>query len=511
MNLRWPTRLLLALGSGIALAASFPNYNLYWLGWASVCLLVLASLGARLGLAALCGFLHGLIFYPVALPWIDTVMRQYGGIGAIPAAAVLGLISAAGGCFSLLFSVAIAQLSRSSIGRACLLAPFLWVTLEFARTHLPYLGFPWNLLGYVAANSLALVQVTSWTGIFGLSLLVAGYNGLLAYSIATRNRRAGVALLAATAGIAVVVLVGFHFVPSEAPRQTAHLVQTNFPQSEFYPGDWLQVHAGELDELEKISVEAARRSPGLVVWPEVPAPLSFQDSQFAARAERIARESQNYFLVGAVDWKQGANGEWQASNSAVLLDPAGRRVFTYDKIHLVPFGEYVPLRRWIKFAGKLTANIGDFTPGSAYRLGSLPLGRFAVFICYEAIFPGEIRRFETEGAELLINTSNDGWFGHSAAPAQHLMMARVRAVENRRWLLRDTNNGLTVSVDPYGRYAARLAPDIRGELDAPYNFRKGITLYARWGDWAAWACVVLSALLLGSALVRPKATLLAES
>ena len=129
-------------------------------------------------------------------------------------------------------------------------------------------------------------------------------------------------------------------------------------------------------------------------------------------------------------------------------------IFTYDKIHLVPFGEYVPLRRWLTFAGRLTADIADFTPGTSISVGELPGGKFGVFICYEAIFPAKCARFTANGAELLINISNDGWFGRSAAPAQHLMMARVRAVENRRWLLRDTNNGFTASVDPYGRIVA---------------------------------------------------------
>jgi len=181
----------------------------------------------------------------------------------------------------------------------------------------------------------------------------------------------------------------------------------------------------------------------------------------------------------------------------VLLDATGRRIFTYDKIHLVPFGEYVPLRRWLTFAGKLVADIGDFTPGTEYKVGELPGtgspdDRFAAFVCFEAIFPNAVRQFTNNGAQLLINMSNDGWFGRSAAPAQHEMMARVRAVENRRWLLRATNNGYTIDVDPYGHIITRLAPDIRGELDAPYDFRTDKTLYVLFGDWLPWLCVLIS-------------------
>jgi apolipoprotein N-acyltransferase len=502
MNFPWHTRALLALGSGVALALSFPDYNLPLLAWLSVGMLILASAGARLAEAPLYGFLHGLVFYPVCLPWIDTVMQQYGSVDPWSSAGIVGLIGLAGGIIWSSFSWAMALTSRRSPALACALAPFLWVTLEFARTHLPYIGFPWNLTGYAARGSLALLQVTSVTGIYGLSFLIAAFSSVIAHAIFVRSRRALRAALIVTVALILIAVGGGYLVPAPTPHHIAHLVQTNFPQSEHYPPNWLQIHASELDQLEQISVDAAKITPGLIVWPEVPAPFSMQDPAFAQRAQRIARESGNYFLVGVVDWKRNAQGQWDASNSSTLLDPSGRRVFTYDKIHLVPFGEYVPLRQWIKFAGRLTADIADFTPGTEYRVGQIPGGSFGTFICYEAIFPDEIRRFARGGAELLINVSNDGWFGRSAAPAQHLMMSRVRAVESRRWMLRDTNNGFTVVVDPYGRIVASIPPDIRGQLDAPYDFRSDLTLYARFGDWFAWLCLIMSIVLFSVALMK---------
>jgi apolipoprotein N-acyltransferase len=168
----------------------------------------------------------------------------------------------------------------------------------------------------------------------------------------------------------------------------------------------------------------------------------------------------------------------------------------YDKIHLVPFSEYVPWRKWFFFAQGLTGLIGDFQHGSQYKVGKISGGPFSVYICYEAIFPNEVRRFTLAGAQLFVNISDDGWFGGSGAPGQHLAMARVRAVENRRWLLRDTNDGITVSIDPYGRIVARLPANIRGELEAPYAFRADLTPYARWGDWLAWLCVLIALVLL---------------
>lgn len=502
MNFSWHTRLLLALASGAALAVSFPNYDFALLAWISVGLLVLASFRARPVIAPLYGVLHGLVFYPVCLPWIDVVVQQFGGVGPWTSAGLIALIAVAGGMICAVFSWGIALASRKSTLIACALAPCLWVALEFARAHLPIIAFPWNLTGYAASGNLPLVQLTTVTGIYGLSFLVAAYGSLVAYATLSGRQDAWKCALALTALLILVATGGRYLVPSDTPRFIAHLVQTDFAQAYDYPADWMQVHARDLDELEQISVDAARRIPGLIVWPESPAPFSLQDALFAARAHQIAQESGSDFLVGAEDWKPDAAGKLVATNSAVLLNPSGQRIFTYDKIHLVPFGEYVPLRRWLTFTGKLTADLGDFTPGSVYGVGGLPEGRFGSFICYEAVFPDVVRRFTVDGAELLINISNDGWFGRSAAPAQHLMMARVRAVENRRWLLRDTNNGYTVSVDPYGRIAAQLSTDIRGELDAPYDFRNDQTPYVRFGDWFPWLCVLVSILLLGSSAAK---------
>src|SRR6202035_5060375 len=182
-----------------------------------------------------------------------------------------------------------------------------------------------------------------------------------------------------------------------------------------------------------------------------------------------------------------------------LLDARGHEIFTYDKIHLVPFGEYEPFPLIHRVVKSVSSDIGGFAKGNKFRVAHLPDGyTFSAFICYEAIYPGEIRHFAAEGAQLFINISNDGWFGRSAAAEQHLRIARVRAVENRRFMLRVTNNGITVSVDPHGRIFSPLPADERAAADLPYDFRTDETLYTRFGDWFAWLCVVISAILLAS-------------
>jgi apolipoprotein N-acyltransferase len=493
-------RFLLSLGSGAALALAYPDYNVPLLGWVAVAGLIYCSLGGGLRRAALCGLLFGLTYYTLTLPWIYTVLREYGPVPGWQAALLLLLLALAASVFCAAFSSLLAWVSRRSERPALLAAPFLWVALEYLRTHLPAIGFPWNLLGYTASGNLPLLQLTSLTGIYGLSLLVAGYNSLLVWFLLSLRRAKGrspamLAFPAATVVLLGVAFLGESLIPEAQPTRVAHLVQTNLPQSMNYAPDWDAVHAGDMEELERMTAAAGQAQPGLLIWPEVPAPFSLQQANFALRAAQMARESQSQFLLGVVHWKS-LGGELQPFNSVAMLDPAGRETFVYDKIHLVPFSEYIPGREWLWFASDLTALVGDFSKGANFSVGQLPGGRFSVVICYEAIFPDLVRRFVGNGAELLINVSNDGWFGRSSALAQHLAMARVRAAENRRWLLRDTNTGHTVSVDPYGRIVARLEPFQRGVLDAPYGFRSDTTLYTRWGDWVAWVSAAVALVML---------------
>ena len=504
MNLPRYARVLLAMGSGAALGFAFPNYNLWPLAWIALAMLIVASYGVRLREAPLYGFLHGQVFYPVVLPWVETVMRQYGNISPWISGAFVCAIGTFGGLFCMIFSTGIAAASRRSKLLACALAPFLWTAVEYIRSNFWIFGSSWDLSGYPLTRNLAFLQLTAVTGIYGLCFVVAAFGAVVAYAIMVPAKRHWMIAGAVTVVLIIIGLVGPKLVPVAQRQYVAHLVQTNFPQSESYPADWMTIHAGDLRELGEISVSAAKAHPGLIVWPEVPAPFSLEDPIFSRFASSVAQNANGYFLVGVLDWKQDANRKWLAFNTAALLDPSGRRIFSYDKIHLLPFGEYVPLRGWLTFAKRLTADISDFTPGSVESVGQLPQGKFGVFICYEAIFPSEVRIFTANGAQLLITISNDGWFGRSSAPEQSMMMARVRAVENRRWLLRDTNNGYTESIDPYGRTIAQLALDIRGQLDAPYGMRSDLTPYVRFGDWLSFLSMAVSAALILFALLKPQ-------
>jgi len=201
-------------------------------------------------------------------------------------------------------------------------------------------------------------------------------------------------------------------------------------------------------------------------------------------------------LAGSIGLENATQVPEQATrmyNSAELVSPSGDWVVRYDKVHLVPFGEYVPFKYLFAFAGGLTKEVGDFSAGTSRQPLATDGTKLGIFICYESIFPDEVRRFAEHGAQVLVNISNDGWYGDSGAYAQHLKQARMRAVENDRWLLRDTNTGVTASIDPYGRVVASVARKIRTSLQAPYTLSNATTFYSRHGDWFAYACAIISA------------------
>jgi len=508
---RTPTslRLVIAAVSGAALSLSYTGYYLSIYSWICIGVLLVALFGARPRVAFACGFLHGLVFCLSSVPWIATVLAVHGGVSRLGGWGVLLLIASVWGILVGMFAWIVQRLAMQSIALACIGAPFVWVTFEFVRARLPEISFPWNLLGYPAAANLGLIQLTSITGIYGLSFLVAAFNALLAWAEVgtsrTARRRLGI-LAAAAACIIAVMFIGPRLVQKPQTNHMARAVQLNFPEAPEYGSNWFADHTSDMMEAARLSLASSGHDVDLLVWPEAPAPFSYQDPRFAEFASQLGAKFGHPFLVGVIEWKPPTDGAATSAhatlvpfNSALLFNSQGQRIFSYDKIHLVPFGEYEPFPLIHEVVNRVSEEVGGFRKGQTYGVGALPGGySLGVFICYEAIYPVEVRRFTADGATLLVNISNDGWFGRSAAARQHLLMARVRAVENRRWLIRVTNNGYTASVDPYGRIYEPLPTDVRASADLPYDFRTDRTIYTRYGDWFAWLCVAVSAILLAS-------------
>ncbi len=483
--------------SGVLMFACFPPLNWNWLVWVA-CVPLLAALGSERHLARAFGlaYLGGAIFLAGTCYWFTGVLERYGKLSAPLAVGVWVLFTTVFAVFFGAFGLAQAWVARRSVSRALVLSPFLWVAMEIARTYL-ITGFPWNLLGYAVSAS-GLRQLASVTAVYGLSFLAVTTSAwVVAMLLNPRQRRLG-AVLALWIGLLVAADLALAPPASPAGNFAALLVQPDVPLDESALESWVpwrdSAPLARLVSLTLADLKPLARSsaaPPLVVWAENPAPFYFtRDPHFRAAMENMARQGHAYVVLNTVTFA-GPHDE-RPQNSAIVLDPEGRVLLQYAKMHLVPFGEYVPGWAFPGKVGKITAEVGEYAPGSRYQVAGTPEGKIAVFICYEAIFPQLVRRLALAGAGLLVNISNDAWYGDSAAAAQHLEIARLRAVENGRFLLRATNDGITAIIDPYGRVLDQLPRHRALALPAHFDYLAGRTFYTAHGDVFAWLCLAVS-------------------
>jgi apolipoprotein N-acyltransferase len=285
--------------------------------------------------------------------------------------------------------------------------------------------------------------------------------------------------------------------PKFPTDRTALLVQENIPVLD--SADWThQFFDDTLTNLSRMSLNPPGemlQHPSLIAWPESPAPFYGGDPLFRAAIGKLATSAHTWVVAGSIGVENAKISPPQPSeifNSAALVSPNGEFVARYDKVHLVPFGEYLPLKNWLGFAGGLTKEVGDFSRGKLHAPLQAGDEKLGVFICYESIFPDEVRQLAKNGAQVFVNISNDGWYGDSGAYAQHLKQARMRAIENARWLPRTTNTGVTAAIDPAGRVEQTVPRKVRTVLQASYALNDRTTFYTRHGDWLAYLCAIIS-------------------
>lgn len=484
-----PPRWFLAALSGALLALAFPGSgDQPWLAFAALVPLLVAIEGLGWRRAGVLGFLSGIIFWLAVIPWVVPTMIHYGDVPWPLAGLVLLALAGYLALYTTAFSALLARTAPRSSAAYVIAAASLWVALEFLRTHL-FTGFPWNLLGYSQYRNLSLIQVAAVTGVYGVSFAVAAINAGLARLVhlqyGRKDRLGGLGVAAAVVGLAVGS--GWLLSPARAenPAIPVALVQGNIDQGVKWDPAY---QAATLDVYRRLTLEAARGGAQLIVWPETAMPFFVREDPRWREVENLARVTGAYLLVGALDRSLG-----EPRNSAFLVGPDGQVRGRYDKRHLVPFGEYVPLQRFLFFVDVIAGGaIGAFAPGAEATTFSTPAGRVGVVICYEAIFPAEVREFFRGGADVLVNITNDAWFGRSAAPVQHLAMATFRAVENRAYLVRAANSGISAVVAPDGRIVEASGLFTRRVLSGTVTPRAGATLYTRTGDLFAWATVGIS-------------------
>jgi len=502
--------------TGLILAAAFPRANQGWLGWAAWVPLILFVAGTRSRRAAFAGgWLTGVIGFFILLWWMPDVMANYGGMPSLLSWAAYALLIAVLACYPATACAFTRHLMFRRGERYLLLFPFVWIVMELVASVTPFGGFPWLLAGYTQTRFLTVIQISDTTGIYGVSFLLLCFNTALAWLAwilfykETRqhgerppariffrrflNLEAFAPLVAAFVLLSIVLVYGHAAVNrwenSEAPFSAA-LLQGNLSVDDTHEALYEKFERGYLrmaDTLDPGTVD-------ILILPESSAPKLFQgDDSYRRAMENLARRYPFGLVLSNINYIERQDDEtWEYFNSAFFLAGDGSLAGVYDKVHLVPFGEYIPYKKFLFFAETISKEMGGFSEGDELRI--LPLGGRPAnaVICFEAVFPDLVRRFSARGSQVIVNLTNDGWYGVSAAPYHHLEIARVRAVENRRFFLRAANTGFSAVIKPTGHIASQTGLGEEAICLGRFGFIEEKTFYSRCGNVFAWLCVVIS-------------------
>lgn len=480
--------LFLALLSAVLLTLTFPRFSFYWLIPVAMTPLLLACDREPRPLRRfLLGWVAGAGCLAGVTDWIRFVISVHGGLGIAGGWAVFALFCMSKGLYFALFALLLRPLLRGNLAIPAVAALWVAVDLTFGS-----LGFVWVTLGNAGSDMGIPARLAPYAGVHGLSFVFMMMSTSVALVFLRRSRRHLLWLLT------LPMLILLPSLPeAQAGSATAVVLQPNIDES----ASWTPESVDRLENrLRMLSLRAALEGGDLLVWPEVPAPLYYdRDEVFRQRADDLARASKIPFLFGTV----AHTPDGAPLNSAQLLQANGEPASRYDKIHLVPFGEFVP---WpFGFANKITGEVGDFQPGTKVVISPIDGHKIGSFICYESAFSGLVRQFARDGAEVLFNLSNDGYFGKSeSARQQHLLVVRMRAAENARWIVRVTNDGISAAVDPAGRVTQEVPSFVETTARLKYSYSSSRTFYTRHGDWFGWLSVAFSVIvLLNSRWRRP--------
>ena len=497
--------IVLALISGAMLVPAFPPFDYYLCAWVALVPLLLALRNKTPGAAFLTGFITGFVYFLGTLYWVSHSMYYYGYLPVVICVLVLLLLCAALSVYTGIFSVLFSFIQGKTRVPALIVVPVLWVSLEYVRTYV-LTGLPWSSLGYSQYKLLPLIQISDITGIYGVSFLVAALSGAIFDVIAYRSDKTGEVPLnrwPLTLYIAIyaVVLVGAVLYGSVKLQGKAggqeikvSLVQGNIEQDKKWD---LRFRREVIDKYKKLTAEALKASPDIIIWPETAVPFVFNyDKKLTEEIVSFQKELGTHLLFGSITAKYIKPGKTDMSNSAILLSPKEDAPLIYDKIHMVPYGEYVPLRNFFPFITKLAGGIGDFLPGKEIVVMETPFAKIGNVICYEIIFPGLVRKFVDRGADVLVTITNDAWFGHTSAPYQHFSMAVFRAIENRVPVARAANTGISGFIDSRGRILDKSNIFVEAVMNGEITVGDKKSFYTKYGDIFVYICIISAVLLI---------------
>ena len=510
MRLRLDKGLTAAIVSGVLLALAFPRPDIASLAWCGLVPLLMFGSGRPLRN----GFAAGSAFFAVVLYWLNIVMTTYGHLEPFfSVVAYLLLVAYLALFIAAAFWGAVTLRDRFALPLPLTL-PVLWVGFEFLRSFL-FTGFPWATLGYSQQSHLHLIQSADLFGVYGISYLLVLSNTVLAQLLHAWRHRTAMLLprwsLAALLLLFVANLGYGYWRLSGDPDHRDAQIETVLVQGDIDQAiKWNPAfQRSTVERYRDLSDQGATGHPGsLIVWPESATPFYAQEpSLLSAMVHQVPLATDSWLLFGSPAYER-VNQKYRYLNSAYLLSPQGAVLGRSDKIHLVPFGEYVPLKSFLPFIDKLVVGIGDFSPGT---VSPLPLDghQVGVLVCFEGIFPELARDFVRHGSDLLVNITNDAWFGRSSAPYQHLAMTRFRAIENRIWLARAANTGISALIAPSGRIVARSNIFVPTFLAAKAGLGAHFSLYTRYGDILPAAMLLAS--LVGVAVCLPRRRILRRS
>ena len=484
--------IFLAAASGVLLFLSFPKYGSGYLSWIALIPLfwaVRGTISVRQGL--LLGFITGMVFHIGLIYWITYVIVNYGYLPIYLGIIIMLLLASYLSLYIAVFTAGIVFF-RQKIA-LYFTAPVLWICLEYGKSYL-LTGFPWENLGYSQYLNHYLVQFADVSGVFGLSFLIVLVNATFCEVIFKKSKKEFIFAAAVILIIAGILIYGVNrskqidIVLQNAAGIEVSLIQGNIEQSVKW-NDGFQKET--IDIYEHLSLQKAPAKGSLIVWPETALPFNYQDvNNFQKQVRDISVKTKSWFIFGSTSYDK-LKADTDYYNSAYLLSPDGEVKGRYDKVHLVPYGEYVPLRNIFPFIKKLTAGMGDFSSGTGYHPLTVDNKKIGILICYEGILPLAARSYKKEGAELLVNITNDAWFGATSAPFQHFSMAVFRAVETRLYLVRAANTGISAVVDPQGRIIAQTNIFEKASLKENVKYSSIQTIYIQYGDILVIVCFLL--------------------